>query len=45
MSDLFQGMGYALAYIDDLLHLLGDWTDRCTKIDKVLQKLGEAGLV
>ena len=45
MTDLFQGMEYIRAYLDDLLILSkGDWTDHCTKLDNVLQRLGEAGL-
>ena len=45
MTDLFQGMEYIRAYLDDLLILSkGDWTDHCIKLDNVLQRLGEAGL-
>ena len=45
MSDLFQGMEYVRAYIDDLLILSkGDWNDHIHKLDRVLTKLSEAGL-
>ena len=45
MADLFQGMEYVRAYLDDLLLLTkGDWSDHVNKLDQVLQRLGEAGL-
>ena len=45
MSDLFQGMEFVRAYLDDLLLLTkGDWSDHVVKLDQVLQRLGEAGL-
>ena len=45
MSDLFQGMEFVRAYIDDLLLLTkGDWSDHVVKVGQVLQRLGEAGL-
>ena len=45
MSDLFQGMEYVRAYLDDLLILSkGDWNDHIEKLDRTLSKLAEAGL-
>jgi hypothetical protein len=45
MSDLFQGMEYVRAYLDDLLILSkGDWDDHIEKLDRTLSKLAEAGL-
>ena len=45
INDLFQGMEYVRAYLDDLLILsMGNWADHCDKLDSTLQKLGEAGL-
>ena len=43
-SDLFQGMEYVQAYLDDLLiHSNGDWEDHIHTLDRVLTKLSEAG--
>ena len=45
MSDLMAGLEYVRAYIDDILVTTkGDWNDHLEKLDKVLQRLGEAGL-
>ena len=45
MSDLMAGLEYVRAYIDDILITTkGDWNDHLEKLDKVLQRLGEAGL-
>ena len=39
------GLEYVCAYIDDILVTTkGDWNDHLEKLDKVLQRLGEAGL-
>jgi hypothetical protein len=43
--ELFDGMEYIRAHIDDLLVLTkGDYDDHLEKLDKTLQKLTEAGL-
>jgi hypothetical protein len=45
MSDLMAGLDFVRAYIDDILVTTkGDWDDHLEKLDKVLQRLGEAGL-
>jgi len=45
ISELFQGFEYVRAYIDDVLLVSSsDWNDHLQKLDKVLAKLGEAGL-
>ena len=45
MSDLMAGLEYVRACIDDILVTTkGDWNDHLEKLDKVLQRLGEAGL-
>ena len=45
MSELFYGLDYVRAYIDDLLIISnGTYEDHLNKLDKVLQKLQKAGL-
>ncbi|MEX1327357.1 MAG: reverse transcriptase domain-containing protein, partial [Desulfobacterales bacterium] len=45
MMELFDGMDYIRAYIDDLLVLTaGDYDDHLNKLEKTLQRLQEAGL-
>ena len=45
MSSLMQDLEYVRAYIDDLLILTkSDWPDHLDKLEKVLQKLQQAGL-
>ena len=45
IAELFQGFEYVRAYIDDVLLISkDDWKDHLEKLEKVLQKLAEAGL-
>ena len=45
MNELFQGLDYVRAYIDDLLILSkGTFEDHLEKLDSVLYRLGRAGL-
>ena len=45
MAELFQGLEFVQAYIDDLLICTNDsFQDHLDKLDLVLRKLGEAGL-
>jgi RNase H-like domain found in reverse transcriptase/Reverse transcriptase (RNA-dependent DNA polymerase)/Integrase zinc binding domain len=45
MAELMDGLGYVLTYIDDLLVLSNkSYEDHLTKLEKVLQRLQDAGL-
>ena len=45
MNELFEGLDYVRAYIDDLLVLSkGSFEDHLDKLDSVLYRLGQAGL-
>ncbi len=45
MNELFQGLDFVRAYIDDLLCITkGDLDDHLGKLDGILTRLGEAGL-
>ena len=45
MNELFEGLDYVRAYIDDLLVLSkGTYEDHLEKLDSVLYRLGQAGL-
>ena len=44
-NELFQGFKEVRAYIDDILLITkSDWNDHLTKLEKIFQKLAEAGL-
>ena len=45
MNELFEGLDYARAYIDDLLCLTkGTFTDHLEKLERILARLAKAGL-
>ena len=45
MNELFSGLEYVRAYIDDLLLLTtGDWNTHINQLDIVLHRLQQAGL-
>ena len=45
MNELFEGLDYARAYIDDLLCLTkGTFTDHLEKLERILARLARAGL-
>ena len=45
MDDLFHGLEFIRAYIDDILILTkGDWTDNLQKLGSTINKLKEKGL-
>ena len=45
MNELFMGLDYARAYIDDLLCLTkGDFTDHLDKLERIFERLSHAGL-